>query len=72
MFVAWGTQNAIRMRHMVMCDPSGSTKFFHIFSQRHDLKNVAEKMCKVLPPYPLIQYPRFQLYAVYRGPKKKF
>jgi len=23
------------------------------------------------PPYPLIQYPRFQLSAVGRGPKKK-
>jgi hypothetical protein len=26
----------------------------------------------VVPPYPLIQYPRFQLSAVYRGPKKKW
>jgi hypothetical protein len=26
----------------------------------------------VVPPYPLIKYPRFQLHAVYRGPKKKF
>jgi hypothetical protein len=28
-------------------------------------------MYTVVPTYPLIQNPRFQLYAVYRGPKKK-
>jgi hypothetical protein len=26
----------------------------------------------VVPPYPLIQFPRFQLTAFYRGKKKKF
>jgi hypothetical protein len=25
-----------------------------------------------VPPYPLIQYPQFQLSVVYHGPKKKF
>jgi hypothetical protein len=25
----------------------------------------------VVPPYPLIRYPQFQLSAVYRGPKQK-
>jgi hypothetical protein len=31
-FVALGIQHAIRMRHIVICGPSGSTTFFHIIS----------------------------------------
>jgi hypothetical protein len=32
MFVALGMQRAMRMPHIVMCDLSGSTVFFHIIS----------------------------------------
>jgi hypothetical protein len=31
-FVALGIQHAMRMRHIVICDLSGSTIFFHIIS----------------------------------------
>ena len=31
-FLALGIQNAIRMRHIVICEMSGSTIFFHITS----------------------------------------
>jgi len=31
-FVALVIQNAMRMRHFVICSPSGSTVFFHIVS----------------------------------------
>ena len=31
-FADLGTQNAMRMRHIVICGLSGSTKFFHIIS----------------------------------------
>ena len=34
-------------------------------------KLVAQSSSTGGPPYPRIQYPRFQLFAVYRGPKKK-
>ena len=32
MFVALGTQHAMRMRHIIICDLSGSAVFFHIIS----------------------------------------
>jgi hypothetical protein len=31
-FVALGIQNKMRMRHIVICDLTGSTIFFHIIS----------------------------------------
>jgi hypothetical protein len=31
-YVALGIQHAIRMRHTVICGPSGSAAFFHIIS----------------------------------------
>jgi len=31
--VALGTQHAMRMRHIVICDLSGSTVFLHFISQ---------------------------------------
>ena len=33
-FVALGTQREMRMRHIVIRGPSGSTIFFHIISQK--------------------------------------
>jgi hypothetical protein len=34
----------MRMRHTLICDLSGSTKFFHIISEWHDLK---KKLLKI-------------------------
>jgi hypothetical protein len=40
-------------------------------SRRERMKKVKDTS-RLVPPYPLIYYPRFQLSAVYRGPPKKF
>jgi hypothetical protein len=39
-------------------------------SLRTTVKMEMEFLVTVVPPYVLIHYPRFQLSAVYRGPKK--
>ena len=45
--VALDIQNAMRMRHIVICDLSGSIVFFHIISQTAGLskKLIKHKMC---------------------------
>jgi hypothetical protein len=45
---------------------------FSIFRRKYDRLSVAPSHNTVVPSYPLIQYPRFQLYAVYRCPKKNW
>ena len=42
MFVALGTQHAMRMRHIIICGLSGSTVFFHIKVSRL-LKNFLQQ-----------------------------
>jgi hypothetical protein len=42
-----------------------------VFSKKTPTKLPVSAFSKtVVPPYPLIQYPRFQLSTVYRGPKR--
>jgi len=48
-FVALVTLHSVRMRHIFVCGLSGSSKFFHISHQQHDIrKNVAGYKMRVL------------------------
>jgi hypothetical protein len=37
-FAALGSQRAMRMRRIAVCDLSGSTEFFRIFDKRYDFR----------------------------------
>jgi hypothetical protein len=41
--LALGIQNAVRMRHIVICDVSGCTVAFHISHKRHDFRKKKTK-----------------------------
>jgi hypothetical protein len=45
MFLALGIQDAVRMRHIVMCGQSVCTECFHIISQKVRLKKIFNIKC---------------------------
>jgi len=51
MFLALGTQHAMHMRHIIICDFSGSTIFFHhylINSMIFEKKITVHEMCVLI------------------------
>jgi hypothetical protein len=50
---------------------SGQPTYFVAYNNAERLKEIAET-CTGVPPYPLIQYPWFQLSTVHCSPEKKF
>ena len=50
-FVVLRIQLAMRMRHIGICELSGSTIFFHISHKRYDFRNkkvIEHKMCALI------------------------
>ena len=46
-FVALGTQHAMRMRHIVVCGLPCSTIFYHSSHKRHDFQEKKKRLFKI-------------------------